>query len=243
MNIVVTGGTGHLGTPIVSRLLNDGSRVLSLSSQPKKTEWDEYPELTHHVVEISAASNLQGYLESCVDKNGLIDGLVVLTSRSPRGLNKEISATDFSRSLSMTVEPTFKTLLAVRPFLNSGASVVVVSSIWAKRVPEQSMYLDLQNEPDLSVPASKAAQSQLARYLAVLWAQSNIRVNILVPGFFPRPGPTKREDYIAEISKRTPMGRIGRPHELVEPTMFLLGSGSSFITGQELVVDGGFTLW
>jgi len=168
---------------------------------------------------------------------------VVLTSRSPRGLNTEISAEKFSQNLLVTVEPTWQTFLEVRPFLNLGASVVLVSSLWANRVPEPAMYLDLNNEPDLSVPAGKAAQRQLARYLAVDWAKYGIRVNLVTPGWFPKPGPIDRPDYISEITKRTPMGRIGRPIDLVEPVIFLLGSGSSFMTGQELIVDGGFSLW
>ena len=243
MNVVVTGGTGHLGTPIVSRLLSDGSQVLSLSSQPQKIEWGQHPKLTHHIVDISKTSNLEIYFRQFVDENGPIDGLVVLTSRSPRGLNTEISAEKFSQNLLMTVEPTWQTFLEVRPFLNLGASVVLVSSLWAKRVPEPAMYLDLNNEPDLSVPAGKAAQRQLARYLAVDWAKYGIRVNLVTPGWFPKPGPIDRQDYINEITKRTPMGRIGRPIELVEPVIFFLGSGSSFMTGQELIVDGGFSLW
>jgi len=243
MNVVVTGGSGHLGTPIITRLLSDGCQVLSLSSQPQKADWGQHANLTHHVVEISNTSRLQDYFRPFVDKHGPINGLVTLTSRSPRGLNTKTSEKNFSRNILMAVEPTLRTLLEVRPFLDSTASVIVISSLWAKRVPESAMYLDLQNEPDLSVPAGKAAQRQVVQYLAVEWARDGIRVNLVTPGWFPRPGPIERKDYIDEIIKRTPMRRIGRPIDLVEPIIFLLSSGSSFITGQDLIVDGGFSLW
>jgi len=94
----------------------------------------------------------------------------------------------------MAVEPTLRTLLEVRPFLDSTASLIVISSLWPKRVPESAMYLDLQNEPDVSVPAGKAAQRQVVQYLAVAWARDGIRVNLITPGWFPRPGPIERKD-------------------------------------------------
>jgi len=243
MNVAVAGATGYLGKPVVEKLLSLKSNVLSLGAKPATADLLHHPNFMHHETEISADSQITIFFEEFTSIHGPIDGLLILTSRSARGLETDNQGDTFSNNLILGIEPTRKLLLESRRFLNLGASVVVVSSLWARRIPEPAMYLDLGNEPALSVPATKAAQLQLARYFAVLWARDQIRINLLTPGWFPRPGPVERHDYISEITRRTPMGRIGQPTDLVDPILFLLGKGSSFITGQELVVDGGYSLW
>lgn len=243
MNVVVAGGTGYLGKPVVQRLLELNSNILSLSARPAPDDLLCNPNFLHHVTEISSDTQIATSVESFTRVYGLIDGALILTARSARGLTTDNSGETFVKNLIAGVEPTRKLLVELRRFLSVGARVVVVSSLWARRIPEPAMYLDLGNEPALSVPATKAAQLQLARYFAALWAKDQIRVNLVTPGWFPRPGKVQRNDYISEITKRTPMGRVGNPTDLIEPVLFLLGSGSSFITGQELVVDGGYSLW
>ena len=91
--------------------------------------------------------------------------------------------------------------------------------------------------------ASKGGLLALTRELAAKWAQYNIRVNAISPGFFPS---RMTEDVIAErgeaaMSSSTPMRRIGRPGELKGVGVFLAADASNFITGQNIVVDGGRT--
>jgi gluconate 5-dehydrogenase len=93
------------------------------------------------------------------------------------------------------------------------------------------------------VPASKSALIQLAKSYAAELAKDGIRVNLLTPGWFPKPGKVERNDYITGITNRTPMGRIGLPKDLIGPVKFLLSDSSSFITGQNIIVDGGFSIY
>ena len=90
--------------------------------------------------------------------------------------------------------------------------------------------------------ASKAAVHNLSKNLAREWAAAGVRVNILVPGFFPAEQNRKvlNPERIAAIMGRTPMKRFGEPHELIGATLLLASDAGSFITGAELVVDGGF---
>jgi gluconate 5-dehydrogenase len=85
--------------------------------------------------------------------------------------------------------------------------------------------------------------NQLVFNFAGLYAKDKIRVNIITPGWFPRPGKTERADYIKQITMRTPLGRLGTPQDLIGPVKFLIGDSSKFITGQNLVVDGGFNIY
>jgi NAD(P)-dependent dehydrogenase (short-subunit alcohol dehydrogenase family) len=90
--------------------------------------------------------------------------------------------------------------------------------------------------------ASKAAIHNLSKNLAREWAQKGVRVNILVPGFFPAEQNRKvlNPDRVASIMAKTPMARFGEAHELIGAALLLASDAGSFITGSELVVDGGF---
>ena len=90
--------------------------------------------------------------------------------------------------------------------------------------------------------ASKAAVHNLSKNLAREWAANGVRVNILVPGFFPAEQNRKvlNPERVAQIMGKTPMKRFGEPQELVGATLLLASDAGSFITGAEIVVDGGF---
>jgi NAD(P)-dependent dehydrogenase (short-subunit alcohol dehydrogenase family) len=90
--------------------------------------------------------------------------------------------------------------------------------------------------------ASKAAVHNLSKNLAREWAAKGVRVNVLVPGFFPAGQNRKilNPDRVASIMAQTPMARFGEAHELAGAALLLASDAGSFITGAELVVDGGF---
>jgi NAD(P)-dependent dehydrogenase (short-subunit alcohol dehydrogenase family) len=90
--------------------------------------------------------------------------------------------------------------------------------------------------------ASKAAVHNISKNLAREWATQGVRVNILVPGFFPAEQNRKvlNPERVAQIMAKTPMKRFGEAHELVGAALLLAADAGSFITGTELVVDGGF---
>ena len=93
-----------------------------------------------------------------------------------------------------------------------------------------------------SYSASKAAVHNLSKNLAREWATSGVRVNILVPGFFPAEQNRKvlNAERVGHIMGKTPMKRFGEPDELIGATLLLASAAGSFITGAEIVVDGGF---
>ena len=84
----------------------------------------------------------------------------------------------------------------------------------------------------------------MTKYLAVQWAGDGIRCNCISPGPFPnKKVQNDHPDFIDRLSKKVPMGRIGSPQEIAGPVLFLLSDASSFVTGHNLVVDGGWTVW
>jgi gluconate 5-dehydrogenase len=100
--------------------------------------------------------------------------------------------------------------------------------------------------PAVAYAATKGAVVNLTRDLAIHWAPHNIRVNALGPAYFPSEmtsGLMADPAMLAAVEQRTPMGRVGRPEELKGPVVFLASDSSSYVTGQTLYVDGGWTAW
>ena len=81
----------------------------------------------------------------------------------------------------------------------------------------------------------------MIRHLAVYWAKDNVRVNCLSPG--PFPSPAANQEMVARLKQKSPMARLGQPEELKGPLLLFVSRAGSYITGQNLLVDGGWTAW
>ena len=123
---------------------------------------------------------------------------------------------------------------------DNGGSLITVSSIYGLVGPDHRVY---ENQSFKSLPgysASKAGIIGLTRWMATWWAEANVRVNSVTPGgVFNEHDPSFVEAY----ANRTPMGRMADRSDLIGIVIFLLSDASSYCTGQNFVVDGGFTSW
>lgn len=233
--IIVTGGAGHLGRHICAGLANAGAHVICLSSKAFVP-----PEYSSADVE-SIICDVQDEDEfaACLPHN--IHGLVNCAMRAPRRPDLDMSREDFNAGLDSVITHYFRcSCIATRNMLRG--SIVNLASMWGLRAPDLRTYLDLGNEPSFAMAAGAGAILGLSRYMAVSLASRGIRVNCVVPGWFPKKRGPERLDYLAEIEKRVPMGRIGRPDEVAGAVVFLMSDASSYMTGQELIIDGGYTI-
>src|SRR5690606_27565640 len=126
-----------------------------------------------------------------------------------------------------------------------GGSIIQTSSIYGllasdKRIYEGSRYLGRQISNPPVYSASKAAVRGLTRYLAAYWADQGIRVNTLVPGGVESG---QNDAFKWRYSERVPLGRMARAEEMVGALVYLASDASSYVTGQEIVVDGGLSAW
>ena len=127
----------------------------------------------------------------------------------------------------------------------TGGSIIQTGSIYGHLGPDQRIYQGSEykgrpiNTPAI-YSASKAALNGLTRYLAAYWGSRNVRVNTLTPG-----GVTsgQNETFDRRYSARVPMGRMAKAEELVGALVFLASDASSYVNGQNIVVDGGLSTW
>ena len=125
-----------------------------------------------------------------------------------------------------------------------GGSIINIASMYGMVSPDPALYKhykQFHNPP--AYGAAKAGLIQFTRYAAVHYAADVIRVNAISPGPFPSPKVQEHKEFIHGLEKRTPLGRIGRPEELAGAVIFLLSDASSYITGQNISIDGGWTVW
>ena len=123
---------------------------------------------------------------------------------------------------------------------NGGGSIVTVSSIYGVVGPDHRIYDKQPFQSFASYSASKAGVIGLTKWLSTWWGSSNIRINCLSPG-----GVFNNHDeaFVGAYSRRVPMNRMANQDDMTGTILFLLSDASSYCTGQNFIIDGGFTAW
>jgi NAD(P)-dependent dehydrogenase (short-subunit alcohol dehydrogenase family) len=248
--IWVTGGAGYLGAPITVALDAAARQVVCFDLAGKAEALVRDRGLARTIplhADVNAAAGLPLLVESTIARHGVPDGLVHLAFASSAGRTLEqLSIAEFERTLTLSLPPAFELcrLLAEKMRSRGGGSIVLFSSMYGMVAPDPRIYAPPMTPNPIDYGVSKAAVLQLARYLAVHFGPAGIRCNCITPGPFPNPGLQEREPaFVQRLADKTALRRFGRNHEIVGPTLFLLSDSASFVTGQSLVVDGGWTAW
>lgn len=253
---LVTGGNGILGTKFAEGLLEAGATVLiiditknkdkSLSKYGKKVECYE--------CDITSKESVQQVINSIVKKHLTIDILLNNAASKTSNVTKFFEPFEsydletWKDVMSVNVDGMFLVAQAVGSIMKhqkSGGTIIQTSSIYGivgpdSRIYDGSDYLGGPINTPAVYSASKAAVIGLTKWLAVYWANNNIRVNCLIPGGI-KSG--QNEAFVKKYSEKVPMGRMGSPDEIVPTILYLASDASSYVTGQTLIVDGGFTSW
>jgi len=122
-------------------------------------------------------------------------------------------------------------------------SIINISSIYGEVSPDPSIYEDSGYNSPPQYGSGKAAIIQFTRYAACHLAKKGIRVNSISPGSFLKPEVQKNQNFVNNLKKKIPLGRIGDPDELKGAVVFLASKSSSYITGENIHVDGGWIAW
>lgn len=159
---------------------------------------------------------------------------------------EEVPFDSFREVLDVNIGGTFQvTQVFGREMVRAGrGSIINIASLYAAVSPDARFYSHLATDPPFLKPpaygASKAALVNLTKYLAAHWAPFGVRVNALSPGGVLGD---QDEEFTRKFSERVPMGRLAEASDLVGPLLFLASDASSYVTGIDLRVDGGYTAW
>lgn len=251
--IVVTGGAGHLGSEISLGLLSCGAIVYALgrdenklSSLAERASLQNLSNLVVRKVDVGNHGAFSEFLHSEILANGLsLDGLINNASSSGREKWEDLDLESWREALKGSLEGYFScSKVAGEVFISQGfGSLVNTGSLFSFMAPYFPMHRELNNAASAHHAVAKGGVLQLTRYLATLWAESGVRVNCVSPGYFPKKRGPDNPRYMHDICSRIPMGRIGVPSDLIGIYAFLCSDASSYITGQNIIVDGGYSLW
>ena len=238
---LVTGAGGGMGLVIANQLIKRGINVCLADIKPKP---DEVATGTGKSIYVQADLSDAGAVEKTVartlDEFGRIDYLA-----NPMGVlwfGKDTSAVDIDLAvwdsvLSINLRATVLLVKNVVPLMKKagGGAMVHFSSVDALRGDDK---------PQDAYGAAKAALIRLSKSLAVQFAKDQIRSNVILPGQTMTPMQDRwkdRPDLQAASGKRVPLGRLGRAEDMANACLFLLSDNAQYITGTELIVDGGIT--
>jgi NAD(P)-dependent dehydrogenase (short-subunit alcohol dehydrogenase family) len=244
---LVTGGMGGLGETICIKMADAGYKVVATYS-PGNTKHGEWVAgMKARGYDILAVACDVADMDSCSkavaevqSKVGAVDVLVNNAGKDALFPAMEEPVDTFRDVVEVNlVAPFALAQLCARSMVEAGrgGTIVNVASLWG--------IVGVGQIPMASYAASKGGLVNLTRELAAQWARQGVRVNTLAPGWF-RTEMTEGRMFGEERSERwmrgrTPMGRGGEKHELDGALLFLAGDASSFVTGQVLCVDGGWT--
>lgn len=243
---LLTGASGWLGQAFAKALAEAGATVVAASR-----DGDVGRRVAaglgedHHSVVINQLDETgidQGFAEA-VKVAGKIDILVNNGHAGDAHDLTDASAEDFDKVLKNS---TGYFLLArhLRDHVaKRGAvgNIVMIGSMYGQVASYPDAYDGICAASPVSYHALKGGIIHMTRHLAVYWAKDNVRVNCLSPG--PFPGPKVPVEMVERLITKSPMGRMGLPHELKGALVFLASDASTYMTGQNVTIDGGWTAW
>lgn len=236
-NIVVTGGSGLLGRAICREITENGGVAINFDIDNQENTTEFVP------CDITSIDSILKALELTEFKFGVIHGVV--NNAYPRtedwGTTFEVMSSDSLRTnVDWQMNSYINMCKFIIPYLrkNNGGSVVNIASIYGIVGNDFTIYEETDMEPPFAYSAIKGGLINATRYLASKYGKEKIRFNCVSPGgiFNNQPSP-----FVRAYEHKVPMKRMGNPGDIAPGVVFLLSDKSRYITGQNLVIDGGWT--
>ena len=248
---VVTGAAGWLGAAM-SRALAEAGATLAVTSRDAdsaKAFAATLPGEGHIGIGFSQGDTdtIPGFVSEVVSRLGKIDVLVNNAYGGSAADIDDVTAEDFDQAYHVGVTAYFLLAREVMFHLRErGApgSIINIASMYGVVASYPSAYEGLPVNSPPAYHGLKGGLVHLTRHLAAYWAKDNIRVNAICPGPFPKEDTQEEQpEFISRLDAKVPLGRMGRPEELKGVVVLLASEAGSYITGQNWLVDGGWTAW
>ncbi len=236
--IIVTGGSGLIGTFIIKDLISNGAFPINADISVK-TNWDKGE--VH--CDITSEKSIKEFIDEVVAHYGRIDGLVnnAYPRTSDWGVKfEDIPLDSWRKNVDMQLNCVFLLcqLVLKQMLIQKSGSIVNVSSIYGVVGNDFTIYEGYGGTSPAAYSAIKGGIVNFTRYLASYFGKHGIRVNCVSPGgIIDKQHPS----FIERYEYKSPLKRLGRPEEIAPAISFLLSEDASYITGHNLMVDGGWT--
>lgn len=240
--VLITGGTGGIGLAAAHLLLQLGAQViitgrdddrLAGAAAQLSTAADPAP-LWPIRADAASLGDLDSLMSQIADRHGRLDGIFVNAGTGLFGRSTVVTEDDFDRTVDVNFKGVFFTVQKALPLLTAaGSASVIINASW-------TLHRGMSVAPVYS--ATKAAAHNLARTLASDLAEHGVRVNSISPGYVATdmfhhafPDPASHDSIRAQV----PLKRFGQAEDVAQTVAFLLSTRSSYITAQDIVIDGG----
>jgi len=241
---VVTGGTGGIGIEVVNIFLEQRANVVIvdvIEDNLRKVVLEKKKEHNNEIMgllcDVSKLQQIKETVEKIRDKFGKIDILVNCAGINIRTLAEDVTEEAWDKIVDVNLKGTF--------FFCKEIGKIMIKQRKGKIVNLGSVQGEYVEPKRVVYAATKGGVKQLTKVLAVEWAKYNINVNAVGPAYIRTPlveNILQDEEIYKKIIENTPLGRIGEPREVAESVLFLVSEAASYITGQTLLVDGGWTV-
>jgi NAD(P)-dependent dehydrogenase (short-subunit alcohol dehydrogenase family) len=241
---IVTGGSGQVGGEIARGLEQHGARVAVFDLEAETYRVD--------VTDREALEETTNRVEQDLGTPQILVNAAALDS-PPDAPAEEVGPLEsypeasFDEIMDVNVKGTFLAcqVIGARMAQAGSGSIVNISSIYGMLSPVQDLYDFRRKDGEtffkpVAYSVSKSALYNLTRYLATYWAKSGVRVNTLTLAGVWNEQP---QEFVDAYTQRMPLGRMANAEEVVGPAVFLASDASSYVTGSNVVVDGGWSAW
>lgn len=233
---LITGGTKGIGKEIVKEFLALGATVITVARSPESIETLKNEVNSDKLTVISADMGTKEGIQKVVNA---LDNLDILVNNVGMNIRKKLvdfEDGDFDTIINTNLFSMYELTRKCHPLLQkSKGNVVLMASVAGMTHLKSGVIYGM----------TKAAIIQFTRNIAVEWAADGIRVNAVSPWYIQTPltaGVLGNPEFLAEVISRTPMRRVGQPEEVAAAVAFFAMNNASYITGQNLAVDGGFSV-
>lgn len=248
--VLITGGYGYLGKAITESLLFHGAHVYVLGRDKGKflnsfQEVSDKSNLFFEYCDVSSTDEIKSAFKKIDQKTGKIDVLINNAFYS-KGQSPEIMTDEeWEIGIDGALNNVFRCIREIIPYFkeNAGGKIINVSSMYGLVAPQFEVYDDFPeflNPPHYG--AAKAGIIQLTKYYASYLGNLGINVNTVTPGPFPSLNVQKKEGFIDKLKNKTCLNKIGKPEDLAGAFVFLASEASNFVTGHNIIIDGGWTI-
>lgn len=235
--IIVTGGSGLIGKSIVNEIKLEGGIAINLDFNVKT-------DIQNHsyffdVTDKNLVMNLEKILLNYKKIDGLVNAAYPKTKDWGEKL-ENVSRESFQINVDWQMNSVFSIVkTVVEKMKNNRGSIVSLASIYGSVGNDFNLYQNTNLNPPVAYSAIKGGLINMNRYLASYFAKNNIRFNCVSPGGIFN---NQNMNFVENYNRKVPMGRMGSPEDISPAVIFLLSNKSSYVTGQNINIDGGWTV-